>query len=164
MPEVSAPETGSREDSGDRCLVVVAAGGVRYGLEVEKVLEVVALGEVTPLFQLPPHVLGVTSVRGRVLPVGDLAGLLGLDPGPRPPHVGLLVRHGDLQAIVAVDAVDRIAWTAGGELEEVPSTVGDRARAHFLGLFPSEPPVMVLDPEWLFLRDGAWPRRGGGPR
>jgi purine-binding chemotaxis protein CheW len=59
--------------------VRVRAGGEHYALPVERVLEVGALGEVTPVPGAPPAVIGVRNLRGQIIPVVDLAELLGLD-------------------------------------------------------------------------------------
>jgi purine-binding chemotaxis protein CheW len=59
--------------------VRVRAGGEHYALPVERVLEVGALGEVTPVPSAPPAVIGVRNLRGQIIPVLDLAELFGLD-------------------------------------------------------------------------------------
>lgn len=59
-------------------LLVFALGGERYAIEAAHVLEVVPLGELTPVPGAPAHVLGVVNHRGRILPVMDLRRLLEL--------------------------------------------------------------------------------------
>lgn len=43
-----------------------------YGARVDDIEEVIAVGGVTPVPQVPPYILGVTNIRGRVVPVVDL--------------------------------------------------------------------------------------------
>jgi len=62
------------------CLTVVL-GGERYALDVECVLEIAELGELTPVPGAPGAVRGVCNVRGEVLPVLNMARLFGLGDG-----------------------------------------------------------------------------------
>ncbi len=48
-----------------------------YAVSVLNVLEVASLGEVTPVPGAPIEILGVRNLRGKILPVIDLAALLG---------------------------------------------------------------------------------------
>jgi purine-binding chemotaxis protein CheW len=46
--------------------------GARYGIEVGAVREIVWLPALAPIEELPPHVVGIFNLRGRVVPVIDL--------------------------------------------------------------------------------------------
>ncbi len=149
----------SQEDAGDsslRCLVVVSAGTISYGIEVEHVLEVVSLREITPLFKLPPHLLGVTNVRGRVLAVSDLAYFLGRTPSSASRTQGILMQSGAYEAIFTVDTVNFTTWVSLDEIEPVPATVSIENKPLFKGLLADTSPILVLDPEQLFEKDAAW--------
>jgi chemotaxis signal transduction protein len=56
--------------------LLVRAGGRRVGLALTSVVEVLEPGAVYPVPSLEPAIRGVTSVRGRILPVVDLGALL----------------------------------------------------------------------------------------
>jgi purine-binding chemotaxis protein CheW len=60
-------------------VIVLDLAGERYAVDVGSVLEVVPVGRLTPVPSTPAFVLGLTTVRGRVLPVMDLAPVLGID-------------------------------------------------------------------------------------
>ena len=55
--------------------------GRSYGVPVQRVREVIRVGEITRVPQAPAHVRGVTNLRGRILPVVELRTRLG-------PHAG----------------------------------------------------------------------------
>jgi purine-binding chemotaxis protein CheW len=74
-----------------------------YALPVADVLEVAALGEVTPVPGAGAAVLGVRNVRGQVLPVVDLAAVLGLAASS--PERIVIAEHGGRKAGLAVDSV-----------------------------------------------------------
>jgi purine-binding chemotaxis protein CheW len=96
--------------------VRVGIGREQYALPVEAVLEVVELGDLTPVPGSRPEVLGVFNLRGRVIPAIALATVLGLE--------------GEESArIVVVEADKRIAGLAVdtvidvGELPEAAEQV-----------------------------------------
>jgi purine-binding chemotaxis protein CheW len=57
--------------------------GEEYAVMVDDVREVLKLRDLTAVPNAPAHVLGVISLRGRMLPVMDLCKRLGLTPGVR---------------------------------------------------------------------------------
>lgn len=84
--------------------VRVRVAGEEYALPVSSVLEVGELGEVTPVPGAPPEVIGVRNLRGQVITVIDLAGLLGLH-AEAPPGLIVVAKEGTRQAGLAVDEV-----------------------------------------------------------
>jgi len=50
-----------------------------FGLNVFKIREVIQVPEITRAPDMPPHVVGMVSLRGNMLPVIDLAGFCGMD-------------------------------------------------------------------------------------
>lgn len=89
-------------------------------MPVEHVLEVAELGQVTAVPGARPELLGVRNVRGRLLPVADLAVLLGIartaPPGTRraaQPGRLLVAESAGRQAGFAVDEVRGVSELAG---------------------------------------------------
>jgi purine-binding chemotaxis protein CheW len=89
--------------------------GRRYALPVERVREVRRAEAITPVPHAPPHVLGLSMVRGRLVAVIDAAVALGAAPAPPPddPRVVLLA-VGDRLVGVQVERVDGVVATAAG--------------------------------------------------
>jgi len=83
-----------------------------FAVPVEHVLEVAELGEVEAVPRARPEMLGVQNVRGRILPVVDLALLLGI-PRTTPASRLLVAEDRGEQAGFAIDAV-----TGVGELAD----------------------------------------------
>lgn len=65
-------------------LLVIEIAGERRALPAQAVLEIVELGNLTPVPTAPAVVCGLIQLRGRVLPVLDLASPA--DPSSRPPR------------------------------------------------------------------------------
>jgi purine-binding chemotaxis protein CheW len=84
--------------------VRVRAGAEDYALPVDRVLEVAELGELAPVPGAPAEVLGVRNLRGQVIPVIDLASLLGL-ANEAPLERIVVAEDHDGMAGLAVEAV-----------------------------------------------------------
>ena len=82
--------------------VRVRVGGESYAVAVEHVIEVAELGELSPVPGAHSFVLGVRNLRGEVLPVFDLASVLGI-AGDSDPQCLLVTEHGSLRAGFAID-------------------------------------------------------------
>jgi len=76
-------------------------------MPVEYVAEVAGLGEVRAVPGARPELLGIQNLRGQILPVFDLALLLGI-PRTAPPSRLLVVEASGCQAGFAVDEVSGI--------------------------------------------------------
>jgi purine-binding chemotaxis protein CheW len=61
-------------------LVTFALEREEFGIPVGQVREVTRVSEITRVPQAPPHVRGVTNLRGRVLAVVEIRSRLGLEP------------------------------------------------------------------------------------
>ncbi len=72
------------------------AGRHRVAFAVGDVQEVLAPRALTRLFHVPPSVLGVVNLRGEILPVVDLAQMLGDLAEPDGPEARLLVLRAPL--------------------------------------------------------------------
>lgn len=80
--------------------------GHRFAVDVAAAREVVVFESITPLPLAPSVVLGLANLRGSVMPVVDLAPLLGLPPREaRAQTLGLVLAHGPWKAAAVVDTV-----------------------------------------------------------
>ena len=84
--------------------VRVRLGGESYAVAVENVIEVAELGTLSPVPGAAGAVLGVRNIRGEVLPVFDLASVLGIRSESLPQCL-LVTEHGSLRAGFAIDEV-----------------------------------------------------------
>ena len=78
-----------------------------YALPVTNVREICDVGELTPVPGARPEVLGVRNLRGQVLPVVDLAGLLGVARAGSAARL-LVAEAGGLSAGLAIDEVSGV--------------------------------------------------------
>jgi len=81
--------------SGQTGYLLVRAGGRRVGLSLAQVVEVLDPGESYPVPSVEAAVRGVTSVRGRILPLVHLGALLEGKPCP--------AARGEVAVVVQLD-------------------------------------------------------------
>jgi purine-binding chemotaxis protein CheW len=103
----------------NRVHVRVLAGGEHYALPVTAVLEIAEFGQVTPVPGAPSGVLGVRNLRGQVIPVIDLATMLGLAPDGESERI-VVADDGSRRAALAVTATMDVG-ELGAATEEVES-------------------------------------------
>jgi len=140
------------EDSYGRCLVC-EAGNTDFAIPIEYLRGVEACEEITPLPQLPEWVVGLTTVRGGVLGVVDLARFLGL--GKMSAGTGRLVicASGARQVALAVAAARTIVDYAPATLQ-VTGATGGSVGQYVRGLITTDDrTVPVLDVERLLADD-----------
>ena len=134
-----------------RRVLGMRSGADLYGIDIESITEISKLTPVTYVPGAPAYILGVTSLRGQIVPVINLRGILGVDPesatwkkdgasngaAPAKPRI-VVVHHGDVVAGFLVDAVTEVydlrtalepalgAATAGLPIKEGQVMLGDR--------------------------------------
>ena len=91
--------------------LLVRAGGRRVGLMLDQVVEVLDLGPVYPVPSIDPAVRGVTSSRGRIVPLVHLATLLGGAGGQG--GTAVLVRFDHRRLCVEVDDAEEVLREPG---------------------------------------------------
>lgn len=100
--------------------------GEEYGVSVLAVREILEYGVVTRVPRAPSHFRGVINLRGRVVPLVDLALRLGLESRPLTPRTCVVVVEVDVEGDrvvvgLVVDAVSRVIEFGPADIEPSPS-------------------------------------------
>ena len=99
-------------------LVICGLSGQEYALPIQETREIMRLTDITRLPGIPVHMEGVINLRGTVLPIINLARLLGL---PIDENTGkeriVVVEEGGKRAGLVVGGVKEIGLYNEGELE-----------------------------------------------
>src|SRR3954453_6282510 len=129
-----------------RQLVVFSLGDEEYALPITQVHEIIRFTEPRSVASADPGVRGVISLRGKILPVYDLATRLGLAQEPRTEGEAkiVIVETADDMAGVVVDDVEEVITIDAGERDEAPTPAG-RCIAGIARI--GDRPVVLLDPE-----------------
>jgi chemotaxis signal transduction protein len=78
-----------------------------YAVPIGNVVEIATLGDLAAVPGAPREILGVRNLRGQILPVIDLALLLGLHAAA-PPRQLLVAEAGSVKAGFAIDEVSNV--------------------------------------------------------
>ena len=132
-----------------------------YGLSVLTVKEILEYGEVTRVPRAPAHIRGVMNLRGRVVPLIDLALRLGLPQSAPTARTCVVVVEVDIEGERVVtgliaDGVNQVVEFGDTDIE-APPAFGSRVDAAFLkGLGRvGKRFVMILDVGGLFRAEDA---------
>jgi purine-binding chemotaxis protein CheW len=157
----------SREVRQDlrRCLTF-RCGGELYGLSIGDLAQITKHQPTTPVPRTADFVLGVTNVRGTVIPMIDLALRLRLPPQPRGPATRvLIVEHEHELYGLVVDSVADVVSVPPEAFEPPPGALAG-ARAGFIAALvrQNEQILIILDLTVVldardFIRPGASARR-----
>ena len=130
--------------------VHVRIGREAYAIPVTHVREVLEIGHVTPLPGSGEHVIGLRNLRGQIVPVFDVAALIGAGALDEPGKVCVTELNGSVAGL-AVDEVTDVAEIPN-DGDHVESPLVDRS------VLAGDRLVGVIDPNELFAE---LDRRGG---
>jgi len=115
---------------------------------VQEVL-ILPLQRLTPMPNMPSHVMGLMNRRSRVMWVVDLAQMLAL-PGvdANTQHYNLMIiRVGAIALGLTVQQIDGIAWLSPDRVQSPPSHVDAAMVAYLRGCILQDGVLLVLDAE-----------------
>jgi purine-binding chemotaxis protein CheW len=109
-----------------RELLVFSLANEQFAIDVPRVQEIVMPPPLSDVPRARSHVLGVTMIRGTVVPVFDLRPRLELSPASGPdPHARVIVIHGSEGTFgLWVDHVEAVVRLAPAALEPPPAGIG----------------------------------------
>jgi purine-binding chemotaxis protein CheW len=108
------------EQTDTHQLVVFALAGEQYALPIQKVHEIIRYVEPRTVSSDSDWVRGVISLRGRIVPVYDLATHLGLVAENRDESNIAIVETGTDTVGLIVDHVEEVLTIDSAQLEHVP--------------------------------------------
>jgi purine-binding chemotaxis protein CheW len=128
-------------------LVVFSLGAEEYALPIAAVHEIIRFAEPRSVASEVAWIRGVIGLRGKIIPIFDLAARLELAGAGSEPGKIVIVETGGGQVGVIVDEVEEVLTVSSDQLEPVPTAdtdsidaiakIGDRL-------------VILLNPEGLF--------------
>jgi purine-binding chemotaxis protein CheW len=113
-------ESRSRADSQTKvCLLTI--GGEVYAVDLRHVREVFEVDVITPVPGMPPALVGVTNVRGAVVPVMDLRRMMDVPTTGPAPQYAVIIKHGNHHVGVLVERVPEIRTVQTEQFLPTPS-------------------------------------------
>ncbi len=102
-------------------LSVIQLGEERFGVELDVVREFSHLRRVTAIPCCPPHIAGNMNLRGDILTLADIKGLLNLPAGSAAAEV-MVVESGELSIGVPVDKVLEVIYLRPSDIASMPAS------------------------------------------
>lgn len=121
--------------------------GLRFGVDVQKVQEVVPYQEMTRVPLAPPTVRGLLNLRGQIVTGIDLRRRLELPDRPEGKlPINVVLRGGDSPVSFLVDEIGEVIDVSADACEPPPDTLRGRARELIQGVYPlADELLLVLD-------------------
>lgn len=120
VPQGQPTEARGRAEGVTRvCLLTL--GGEVYAVDLRNVREVFQVDTITPVPGMPPALVGVTNVRGAVIPIMDLRRMLGVPTAGPAPQYAVIIKHGNHQVGVLVERVPEIRTVHTEQFLPTPS-------------------------------------------
>jgi len=112
-------------DTSSQQLVVFSLGAEEYALPIAAVHEIIRFTEPRSVSSESAWLRGVIGLRGKIIPIFDLAARVGLAPADSAPGKIVIVDTGTDQVGVTVDEVEEVLTVDASALESVPTANTD---------------------------------------
>ncbi len=153
-------DTPPRQDEGEASeaanshlnqIVSFLLGDEEFGLDIMKVQEIILVGDITKMPQVPEYVRGMINLRGHVIPVVDLRTRFNQPPCEKTEEQRIIVVNIGSKTIgIVVDAVNEVLRMTPDQIEPAPTGIGEVQR-FITGLLKIDKKlVILLDIEGLF--------------
>jgi purine-binding chemotaxis protein CheW len=130
-------------------LVVFSLGSEEYALPIGSVHEIIRYTEPRTVASDTAWIRGVIGLRGKIIPIFDLAARMELEKVGTEPGKIVIVESGTGQVGVMVDEVEEVLTVSAEQLENVPSAASDAIEAIAK---IEDRLVILLNPAGLFAR------------
>ncbi|MBI5179170.1 MAG: purine-binding chemotaxis protein CheW [Nitrospinae bacterium] len=102
-------------------LAIAGVGGEYFGLDVGLVREFTDIRHVTPIPCCPPRIIGNMNLRGNIITLVDIRGLLDIPGGGADATKAVITEVGDTLIGIAVNEVFDVAYLRQSDLSAAPS-------------------------------------------
>ena len=129
--------------------LVFHLGAEEFGIQVQKVREIMGVQDITQVPQTPPYVKGVINLRGKVIPVVDLRlkfNMPAKEYTQRTCIIVVQVKSGSTLLLmgIVVDEVSEVITMAAGDIEDTPDFGAHVATNYILGMAKIKDKVKIL--------------------
>ncbi|MCA0148836.1 chemotaxis protein [Rossellomorea vietnamensis] len=115
----------------------------KFGINVIKVKEIIQPTAVTPIPHAHPHVKGLVQLRGEVLPVVDMARVLGAEEEETPKSKYIVAEFNQQKVIFHVHNVTQIHRISWNQIEK-PSEMFSGVHSGIIGVIKREESMILL--------------------
>lgn len=140
-----AEQLSSQLDDAVEQLVIFSLANEFFGLKIDKVDGIIKPQAITPVPHTKKHIIGVTNLRGTVLPVIDLRLRFGLPSASLDDNTRVVViKAGDLNAGLMVDEVTQVAQIPLSAIDLTPQITVSLDSNYVRGLAKTDERIIIL--------------------
>ncbi len=116
-----------------------------YGIDIMRVQEIILMGQITCMPEVPDYICGLINLRGHVIPIVDLRRRFGLPAADNDEHTRIIVVNVNRQTIgIVVDAVNEVLRVNPDQGEPPPSSVAGIDHDYILALIKFDEKLLIL--------------------
>lgn len=116
-----------------------------YGLDIMRIQEIILMGEITQIPEVPDYICGLINLRGKVIPIVDLRKRFCLEAGEATEHTRIMVVNTRTTTFgIVVDAVSQVLRIEADQIEPPPPGLVGLEQAYIQGLVKMQEKIMIL--------------------
>ncbi|HUO78493.1 MAG TPA: chemotaxis protein CheW [Thermodesulfovibrionales bacterium] len=124
-------------------VAVVYAGQEEFGIDINKVVEILKAQRIHLIPQLPSFLSGMVNIRGEVIPLVDLRKRFGIHPSSASERI-IVVRTGQEKVGLLVDGVREIVNLEPHEISAPPSVFKGLRTEYLIGIGKKGESIIIL--------------------
>lgn len=138
LPQVHPDSVSEQAKSTESLRVcLVALGDETFAIDLRQVREVFAPDSITPVPGIPAALVGVTNLRGTIIPLADVRAALGVSSSVMPKYA-VVMRYGTHQIGILVEDVPEIRTIQLDDLVAPSTHVASERRPMISAFFKTE--------------------------
>lgn len=131
----SVPEEAKSTESLKVC--IVALGSETFAIDLRQVREIFEPEWITPAPGMPAALVGITNLRGTIIPLADVRATLGVSSSVMPKYA-VVIRHGTQQIGILVQEVPEIRTIQLDDLVAPSTSIAAERRPMISAFFKTE--------------------------
>lgn len=143
---MNSSQTTNNKSADQEVYIIFSIQDIKYGIPINRVLEIGIVPRFTPIPRTPTWLLGVTNLRGDIFSVVDLPMFLGLGQANHNTSRMMLVRmqQEELSVIVIVDQVNGLLPIASDQIKTSSSPIQNKLASFLTGFYTDEEKYFAL--------------------
>ncbi|MFM1871072.1 MAG: hypothetical protein RL398_494 [Planctomycetota bacterium] len=143
--KAASASTATMKDGKTFQVVSFRLGEEEYGVNIMSVQEIILVGCITQVPEVPEHVLGVINLRGNVIPILSLRRRFGMAEQATNDETRIVVMNLQGRTVGAVvDAVSEVLRLSHEEISPTPPTLVGAGKDYVLGLARRKDRLLIL--------------------
>jgi len=144
-PAASRSVESGTESETTRQIVSFRLANEEYGVDIMRVQEIILMGKITKMPEVPDYICGLINLRGHVIPIVDLRKRFGLPAQENTEHTRTIVVNVHDRTIgIVVDAVSEVLRISAEQIEPPPSSVSGVDHNYIRGLVKFDEKLLIL--------------------